>query len=229
MTNLLDAINELADTPDEMLEHLPKWVRTLSEICREARDEADQTIKHDPQAARKSAQPTLALSNEKWRFLESEFLTNAIDGALQHAGIYSATASDKRRNELREHLRDSLRQFARQYRRSDTVSERDHYRNIQSLADELSSNFNDIMKDKFRIGVAQKALNLYLKYLWCMDRIPVPPHCPFDSTVLRELELESSWTHSSKMEDYKSWVEHARAVAGPKTLAEWELRLWSHK
>jgi hypothetical protein len=47
MTNILDAINELADTPNEMLDHLPKWVRTLSEICREAREQADQTTKDD--------------------------------------------------------------------------------------------------------------------------------------------------------------------------------------
>lgn len=85
------------------------------------------------------------------------------------------------------------------------------------------------MKDRFRIGVAQKALNLYLKYLWCLDRIPVPPHCPFDSTVLRELELEFSWTRSSKIEDYKSWVEHAKVAAGTKTLAEWELQLWNRR
>jgi hypothetical protein len=229
MTNILDAINELADTPNEMLGHLPKWVRTLSEICREAREQADQATKADLQGAAKSAQPKSALSNEKWQFLEGEFLTNAIDGALQHAGIYSAAASDKRRNALREHLRDSLRRIALEYHKPARVSERDHYRNIQSLADELSSNFNDIMKDRFRIGVAQKALNLYLKYLWCLDRIPVPPHCPFDSTVLRELELESSWTRSSGIEDYKNWVERAKAAAGTKTLAEWELQLWNRK
>lgn len=98
MTNLLDAINELADTPDEKLDHLPKWVRTLSELCKAAREQANQSTKDDPQAARKSARPKLELSNEKWRFLEGEFLTNSIDGALQHAGIYSATAPEKRRN-----------------------------------------------------------------------------------------------------------------------------------
>jgi hypothetical protein len=229
MTNILEAINELADTPNETLDHLPKWVRTLSEICREAREQADQATKPNPQRAAKLAQPKSALSNEKWRFLEGEFLTKAIDGAFQHASIYTATASDKRRNELRENLRDSLRRIAREYHRPAAVSERDHYRNIQSLADEISSNFNDIVKDRFRIGVAQKALNLYLKYLWCVDRISVPPHCPFDSTVLRELELESSWTHASKIEDYKNWVERARAAAGTETLAEWELDLWNRK
>jgi hypothetical protein len=230
MTDLLDAINALADTPAETLEHLPKWVRTLSEICKEAREQANQSTKDNPQAARKSDRPKLTLSNEKWRFLEGEFLTNSIDGALQHAGIYSATAPDKRRNELREHLRDSLRRVAREYEKSSTpVSDQDHYRNIQSLADEFSSNFGGIMKDRFRVGVAQKALNLYLKYLWCWGRIPIPPHCPFDSTVLRELDLESSWTRSFKIESYKSWVEHARAAAGTKTLAEWELRLWNRR
>ena len=224
MANLLDAINELADTPDEILDHLPKWVRTLSELCKEAREQANQPAKDDPQATRKSAQPKSDLSSEKCRFLESEFLTNSIDGALQHAGIYSATASEKRRNELRQHLRDSLRRVAREYHTA-IVPEGDHYKKIQSLPDELSSNFHDIIKDRFRIGVAQKALNLYLKYLWCLDRISVPPHCPFDSAVLHELELESSWTRSSKIEDYKSWVEHAKVAAGTKTLAEWELQL----
>jgi len=42
MANLADLINELADTPDEMLDHLPDWVRILSRLCREARSQVNE-------------------------------------------------------------------------------------------------------------------------------------------------------------------------------------------
>lgn len=41
----------------------------------------------------------------------------------------------------------------------------------------------------FRIGSAQKALNLYRKYLWCLGYIPFPPHCPFDATIIDQLPV----------------------------------------
>lgn len=38
MTTLVDLIDDLAETPEEILDGLPKWVRVLSELCREATD-----------------------------------------------------------------------------------------------------------------------------------------------------------------------------------------------
>ncbi|SDJ63273.1 hypothetical protein SAMN05216338_105731 [Bradyrhizobium sp. Rc2d] len=32
--------------------------------------------------------------------------------------------------------------------------------------------------------VAQKVLNLLLKYYWCLARIPEPPYCPIDRIII---------------------------------------------
>ena len=170
------------------------------------------------------------LDQEKWDFLDEELLAGSIRGAFGHAGIYRGKTSEKRRRELGAELRRLLRECATAYK-SD-VSDEIHNKNIRKLADKLSQDFKDVMKDeRFRIGVAQKALNLYLKYLWCMGRIDIPPHCPFDSEVLREAKISGSWTSLDDMEGYKLWVEKARSVAAGtnSTLSEWELRFWNEK
>lgn len=169
------------------------------------------------------------LDQEKWDFLDEELLASSIRGAFGHAGIYRGKAPEKRRKELGAELRRLLRKCATAYQ-SD-VSDEIHNKNIRKLADKLSQDFKDVLKDKrFRIGVAQKAVNLYLKYLWCMGRIRPPPHCPFDSEVLRKARVCGLWTRAN-MEDYRLWVEKARSVAAGtnSTLSEWELRLWNEK
>lgn len=169
------------------------------------------------------------LDQEKWAFLDEEFLASSIRGAFGHAGIYRGKTPEKRHRELGGELRRLLREYARAY--GSDVADETHNKNIRELAEKLSREFKDVMKDeRFRIGVAQKALNLYLKYLWCMGRIPTPPQCPFDSEVLREARVSGSWTGLADMEGYRLWVEKARSVAGTNSrLSEWELRLWNEK
>jgi hypothetical protein len=169
------------------------------------------------------------LEEEKWEFLDEEFLASSIRGAFGHAKIYRGKTSEERRKFAGE-LRKLLRKCARAYKNE--VPEEAHNENIRKLADKLSRDFKDAMKDKrFRIGIAQKALNLYLKYLWCMGRIRTPPHCPFDSEVLRKAKVGESWTRLDDMDGYKLWVAKARSVAGDTNLklSEWELRLWNQR
>jgi len=37
VANVVDLIDELAERPEDILDHLPQWVRILSEICRETK------------------------------------------------------------------------------------------------------------------------------------------------------------------------------------------------
>ena len=60
-----------------------------------------------------------------------------------------------------------------------------------------TAKLTDLYKDKailkdnvFRVGITQKAFNLYLKYLWCLGLRWIehePPHCPFDRIVIGKL------------------------------------------
>jgi hypothetical protein len=51
-------------------------------------------------------------------------------------------------------------------RSMDTVTKEDHIKNICMLANILTEkHYNILLNRRFRIGSAQKGLNLYLKYL----------------------------------------------------------------
>lgn len=60
-----------------------------------------------------------------------------------------------------------------------------NWQNLCSAAS-LSSEYVSVLADgRMKIGHAQKALNLYLKYMWCAGWVREPPHCPFDRIVLQ--------------------------------------------
>lgn len=168
------------------------------------------------------------MSDHRNRFLRNEFLTLSLFGALQRSNTYQKNTPDKTRNDLRKALRKKLNELATRY--EVLVTEEEHISNIDELARELSSGFSHCLKGgRFRIGIAQKALNLYLKYLWCIDVIPVPPHCPFDSIVIQHLPGcdDISWTNLDEVEAYKRLVAVAKQQAGGKSLSEWELEMWN--
>ena len=88
--------------------------------------------------------------------------------------------------------------------------EKIHIDNIESIAQRLSETHGCrvLHEGKMRIGNSQKALNLYLKFLWCLKEIPYTPHCPLDKEVLvEELKLRGArWTACKDMPTYQRWI-----------------------
>lgn len=172
------------------------------------------------------------MTDEQWRFLENEFLTLSIAGALQRSSTYS-TEDEKERDKVRGELRSGLCNLAAQY--SNEIDPEAHIKNIETLARQVSVSCASLLNgDHLRFGIAQKAVNLYLKYLWCAGRIPSPPHCPFDNNVINvngRLDLPSGcerrWTQADKPEHYRDWVAAAAKKAKGISLADWELHLWN--
>ncbi len=111
----------------------------------------------------------------------------------------------------------------------------DHTRKIKKLADGLTKKYrrifhnegkDGIKKKQFKIGRAQKLINLYLKYLWVAGEIQTPPpHCPFDAIILEKLGKVEKWTKTDAIAQYKCWVDAACKAAKKENLsiAEWEL------
>lgn len=88
----------------------------------------------------------------------------------------------------------------------------------------MSAGYGQVLVgERFRIGIAQKALNLYLKYPWCLGIISRPPHCPFDGNILAEVGVFDNWTQMDDPMRYREWVSAAERKAG-EALAEWELK-----
>jgi hypothetical protein len=171
---------------------------------------------------------TLIQQQQRWDFLESEFLTSSINAALQHSSTY-ATKKETERGIVRRELRLGLCKLARKY--VNQVNEKNHLRNIQRLINRVEKSCAPFLKNShLRFGVAQKALNLYLKYLWCEGEVKAPPHCPFDYSIIQQLGFRDKWTRVKDKAIYLKWVrkgEKARDAENYESLAEWELHAWS--
>lgn len=160
-------------------------------------------------------------------FLKNEFLTMSVLGALGRSKTYSESASEKDKNTFLNALRKKLEEIGERY--VSPISEEKHCSNIKEIADDLTKRFSNCLKNRrFRIGIEQKALNLYLKYLWCVGLIPTPPHCPFDSIVIGRLPecKDLNWTAIDRINVYQKMVNAARKKTNGKSIAEWELEIW---
>jgi hypothetical protein len=166
----------------------------------------------------------------KWQFVHEQVLASCVAASFQHAKVYAAKANEAQRAELRARLQKILSELGSRY--ENPLQEEAHLRNIDELAEQMSNaRVGTLAAGRFRIGIAQKALNLYLKYLWCLGRIGLPPHCPFDSRVIAQLPkvVRTSWTQLDSLETYSTLVKSAREQAAPRPLAEWELEFWQPK
>jgi len=157
---------------------------------------------------------------------EASAMQNSILAAFQHGGIYKESTGTAYREDFRCALRLEIRKIATGY--SGKVGEETHCDNIGKLADSITRQFSKILKgDRFRIGTAQKALNLYLKFLWCLGIHPVPPpHCPLDRTILEKAGVRGAWTKLDCMKTYQEWIGRVKVKANGKSIGEWELESW---
>jgi hypothetical protein len=141
---------------------------------------------------------------------------------------------ERKRKAFATSLKSELRKLAKDYDSCD-VEDEIHIQTIRALADRLKETYADILhEDKLVFGVAQKALNVYLKYLWCANSNTRPLHCPFDNDIISALRPKSGcehrWTYADKEDDYREWVRLARAATSAKgysSLSEWEVDEWA--
>jgi hypothetical protein len=158
-------------------------------------------------------------------FLKSEFALLSIQAAFQRSGVYAKGVEDRKKMELRSYFKQRIEEISREY--VHPVEGSNHERNIEVLTREITERFREILKDhNFRIGITQKALNLYLKYLWCERKIAIPPHCPFDRKIIELLpkDIRLNWTQIDNIEKYRKLVVAACKEATSEPIAVWELR-----
>ena len=160
-------------------------------------------------------------------FLFGEYFGLSLQAATQRAGIWADGVPETDRRELHFHLRDLLKKTVEQY--VTPVDDATHNKTIERIANSLTRRHAGLLVDhRFRIGPTQKALNLYLKYMWCAGHIAMPPHCPIDAVVLKAVKLAPPviWTKMYSIHQYTDVIAALKAVAAPLPLAEWELREW---
>jgi hypothetical protein len=171
------------------------------------------------------------------KFIDEEIWILTFGGAFQRAEIYKKddlkeTEREKIRTKFREEIKNYIRQeVAPQYK--NIIDDNTHIQNIVNFT-EWSKNFASILNDGYlKIGVSQKLINLYLKYLWSLNKIQTPPHCPFDRIIITKLGYASppSWTKLDNIELYKEFVQKAKQKAEiqKSSIAEWELKVFQRR
>lgn len=167
----------------------------------------------------------------KQEFINNEIFAATLGATVQRSKTYSDNATYADRENFKKTLREQLENFTQSYKTE--VSEEQHISNIMSLAAILTEQHSPMLYGgRFRIGSAQKALNLYLKYQWCLGNIECrPPHCPIDSIVLSKLPGCASikWTKFNKIDEYRKIITEAKSIAGGTPLAVWELEVWEER
>jgi hypothetical protein len=158
-------------------------------------------------------------------------MSNSIQSALQRNPTYLEGVSDTQASQFRNQFATKMRRAAEQYPNGTTESL--HLVAIQQISSGLSTEFAHLLNNsRLRIGTSQKAFNLYLKFLWCLDSTwPTPPHCPIDARVLQAAGIPGAWTKLDSIEMYETWIAGIRTIAlhsGAPSIAEWELGMWNN-
>jgi hypothetical protein len=152
-------------------------------------------------------------------FLQDVFISNSM----------RESATSDQRTELSKVFHEELVRIGAFY--STNVTEEQHIQNIRDLTVHIIERCRLFLEGgTIRFGVTQKALNSYLKYLWCDGQIPEPPHCPFDAIIIEKLDdIPEEFLHWTRGDEtaYRCWVSAARKKAGRQTLSEWELYAWN--
>lgn len=163
----------------------------------------------------------------KSKFIINELWHLAIAGAFQRAGIYKPGADEEQKAIFKKELKTDLEGFI-QAQYSTACTETQHIKNIKQLS-EHSQKYASLLKNgQLNIGVSQKVLNLFLKYLWCLKLVPTPPHFPIDRTIqvtlntkAKQLDIPSStlkpWTQLETIEEYMEIIALAKRVRDHKT------------
>jgi len=169
----------------------------------------------------------------KTDFLEGELWILAWNASVQRAQLYRKDVEERRRRDFRDSVVCFLRETMIPGYRNE-VAERQHCENIEKLMKHANGVGVQVLGDKgYKYGVAQKLMNLGLKYYWCMDLINEPPHCPVDRIVIEQTKLRGrvNWTQIGTREKYLEVIEAMRKAAGSsgKSIARWELETYRRR
>lgn len=172
----------------------------------------------------------------KKTFINSEIWSLTIGGAFQRSNVYKLDVLEKDKKDFKFMLKGYIDNTIVPSYNKGNISDDVHIENIRSVQ-QYTSNFDKLLTNgQFNFGVSQKLLNLYLKYLWCLDIIPEPPHFPVDRIIQEKLKYKPiiAWTKIETSEEYMSIINFARTKINPKnefstSLATIELHLFSRR
>jgi len=137
---------------------------------------------------------------------------------------------DAPRAHIRDFWKEQLLALQAPYGQERTVAE--YETDIANLRDSLNDEFPNAIS--CRISHAQKSIGVFLKHLWCMELVHVPPQCPVDAKILAAAGAvypATNWGFVDTLNEHRAKVailEAAKNQAAPHlSLAEWELEAFN--
>lgn len=174
------------------------------------------------------------------QFIKRMILRNSVNAALQRASVYDGSADVQLKREFKEKAKQWLVAFGNRYSWG-KASKKNWCKEIQSLAKTLTEEFGNYLTGKrLRIGVSQKMISLYLKYLWlCGEDDKKPLFAVLDRRIMKVASVKNppNWTELDKIDEYKrigcEINKFAKSKINKKTKkyysdgAEWEAKEWN--
>lgn len=169
-------------------------------------------------------------------YLVGELLMLAWAASVQRAKPYSSTTTAKNRPST-SRFRQELVAFAA----SDLLphyftgcTEEKHVEHLLRLSEYGTRIGGALFGDTgYRLGIAQKFFNLFLKSLWSLGLIPEPPHCPVDRIIIARAcgGTNIKWTEMTTVDEYERAISalQTEAASHQLSLAEWELRHYDRR
>jgi hypothetical protein len=173
------------------------------------------------------------IKKEKNDFLMYEIGLLSLKAALSTRAkdwpIYSSSCKESQRKEVKCGFRQVLDDIFSKYS-TGIVTESEHVEYIDSVANNFSAKHRVALhRGRLRFGVAQKLINIHLKYLWVAGFGSEPPHCPLDGIVRDLACLDYDWTSSDSKLHYLEAIDQLRNIASPRSLSVWELQEFRRK
>ena len=168
----------------------------------------------------------------KVEFLNKEVWILSFGGAFQRANVYKRNINESLRKEFRKSIQFKIEEYVKKYYVHNSPTSDEHCDNLIEIKKWTDGNFSQILsKNEIKLGVVQKLLNLYLKYLWCLGKVCKPPHCPIDRIIISKLNIKNppNWTTLNDIKDYMNIVNKISQNANGINIADWELKAFERR
>lgn len=170
----------------------------------------------------------------KKEFVQNEIITLSINGAFGRGNVYRKKFPEEKEKDYEKKKEDFRKDIRKKLKEIKNKDYDDTTNIILDFRDKVIKNWkykNILLDNHFRIGTAQKLINLYLKYLWVLGWGNEPFHCPVDSIINGVLNGNYNFTQSDSEAEYKKIIDLAtkKAKEDGLSIATWELKEWQQK
>ena len=169
--------------------------------------------------------------------LKEQFIVNnphanrGLKAAAGHVKLYANNVTFQQKGDIKRFWVETIDVLAEKYVEQQTLDS--FVSDVRELRNQMNNRFpNTFVTGDFPFARAQKSFSVVLKYLWCDNRIAMPPTCPIDRGVLQRMGAPyDSWNWTEMTQNqYMLAYTRLQELARDENLhvAQMELLWFSH-